>query len=81
MMPLLVPDFGKVAGDLELHPLVRCNLLRTLFPHTFVKIRDRSAQRAGDLEQSSGGDAIGPALIFVSLLIADPDHLGELLLG
>jgi hypothetical protein len=33
---LLVPDFGKVAGDLELHTLVRHDLPRTFFPETFV---------------------------------------------
>jgi hypothetical protein len=34
---LLVPDFAKVAGDLELHTLVRHDLPRTFFPETFVK--------------------------------------------
>jgi hypothetical protein len=36
-MPL-VPDLGKVPGDLELHTLVRRDLPRTFFPDTFVKI-------------------------------------------
>jgi hypothetical protein len=48
-MPL-VPDFGKVASDLELHTLVRRDLPWTFFPDTFVKIDDRRAQRAGDLK-------------------------------
>ena len=47
---LLVPDLGKVPGDLELHTLVRRDLPRTFFPDTFVKIGDRRAQRAGDLK-------------------------------
>jgi hypothetical protein len=47
---LLVPDFGKVARDLELHTLVRHDLPRTFFLGTFVKIGDRRAQRAGDLK-------------------------------
>jgi hypothetical protein len=47
---LLVPDSAKVAGDLELHTLVRHDLPRTFFPETFVKIGDRRAQRAGDLK-------------------------------
>jgi hypothetical protein len=48
-MPL-IPDLGKVAGDLELHTLVERDLRRTFFSDTFVKIGDRSAQRAGDLK-------------------------------
>jgi hypothetical protein len=47
---LLVPDFGKVARDLELHTLERHDLPRTFFLDTFVKIGDRRAQRAGDLK-------------------------------
>jgi hypothetical protein len=47
---LLVPDFGKIAGDLELHTLVERDLPQTFFPDTFVKIGDRRAQRAGDLK-------------------------------
>src|SRR5260370_15529356 len=43
---LLVPDLGKVAGDLEQHTLVRHDLPRTFFPNTSVKIADRRAQRA-----------------------------------
>ena len=78
---LLVPDFGKVAGDLELQTLVERDLPRTFFPDTFIKIGDRRAQRAGDLKQSSGRNAIDAALIFMSLLISYPDHFGELLLG
>jgi hypothetical protein len=50
LLMLLVPDFGKVARDLELHTLVRHDLPRTYFPDTFVKIGDRHAQRAADLK-------------------------------
>ena len=50
LLMLLVPDFGKIARDLELHTLVRHDLPRTFFPDTFVKIGDRRAQRAGDLK-------------------------------
>jgi hypothetical protein len=50
LLMLLVPDFGKVAGDLELHTLVQPDLPRTFLPETFVKIGDRRAQRAGDLK-------------------------------
>lgn len=78
---LLVPDLGKVAGDLEQHTLVRHDLPRTFFPNTSVKLADRRAQRAGDLEQSPGGHAIDTALIFMSLLIRHANHFGELLLG
>ena len=78
---LLVPDLGKVAGDLEQHSLMRRDLPRALLPDAFVKVGDRCAQRAGDLEQSSGRNAIDAALIFVSLLVGHADHLGKLLLG
>jgi hypothetical protein len=47
---LLVPDLGKIAGDLELHTLVERDLPRTFIPDTVVKIGDRRAQRAGDLK-------------------------------
>jgi hypothetical protein len=47
---LLVPDLGKVAGDLELHTLVERDLPQTFFPDTFEKIGDRRAQRLGDLK-------------------------------
>ena len=54
---LLVSDFGKVAGDFQQHALMRRDLPRPFLADAFVKIGDRCAQRAGDLEQSSGGDA------------------------
>jgi hypothetical protein len=47
---LLVPDLGKIAGDLELHTLVERDLPRAFTPDTVVKIADRRAQRAGDLK-------------------------------
>ena len=81
LLMLLVPDFGKVAGDLKLHTLVQRDLPRTFFPDTLIKIGDRRAQRAGDLKQSSGRNAIDAALIFMSLLTRYPDHFGESLLG
>ena len=46
---LLVSDFGKVAGDLELHTLVQRDLPRTFLSDTFVKIGDRRAQCASIL--------------------------------
>jgi hypothetical protein len=49
-LTFLVPDFGKVAGDLELHTLVQGDLPRTFLPDTFVKKGDRGAQRAGYLK-------------------------------
>src|ERR1700724_807248 len=78
---LLVSDFGKVAGDLEQHPLVGRDLLRPLLTDALVKVANRCAQRARNLEQPSSRDAIDAALVFVSLLIRHPNHLGELLLG
>jgi hypothetical protein len=50
LLMLLVPDLGKIAGDLELHTLVKRDLPRTFIPDTVVKIGDRRAQRAGDLK-------------------------------
>jgi hypothetical protein len=50
LLMLLIPDLGKVAGDLEQHPLVRCDLARTFLTKTFVKIGDWHAQRAGNLK-------------------------------
>ena len=50
LLMLLVPDFGKVAGGLELHTLVQRDLPWTFLSDTFVKIGDRRAQRAGDLK-------------------------------
>jgi len=50
LLMLLVPDFGKVAGDLELHTLVQGDLPRTFLPDTFVKKGNRGAQRAGYLK-------------------------------
>src|SRR5690242_11713685 len=78
---LLVSDLGKVAGDLQQHALVGRDLLRPFFADALVKISNRSAQRARNLEQPSSRDAIDAALVFVGLLISHPDHLGELLLG
>ena len=40
----------------------------------------RDRQHLGDLEQPAGGNAVQSTLIFVSLLIGNPDHSGELLL-
>jgi hypothetical protein len=56
---------GVDAGDLKLHTLVQRDLPRTFFPDTFINIGDRRAQRAGDLKQSSGRNAIDAALIAV----------------
>src|SRR5215813_3611505 len=81
LLMLLVPDLGKIAGDLEQHPLVRGDLTRAFLPDAFVKVGDRRAQRAGYLEQSSSRNAIDAALILVSLLIGNSDHFSELLLG
>ena len=81
LLMLLVPDLGKVAGDLEQHSLMRCDLPRAFLPHAFIKISDRGAQHAGNLKKSPRGDAIDAVLIFMSLLIAYPDHFAELLLG
>src|SRR5438046_937150 len=78
---LLVSDFGKVAGDLQQHALMRGDLPRPFLADALVKISNRSAQRARNLEQPSSRDAIDAALVFVSLLIRHADHLGELLLG
>jgi hypothetical protein len=50
LLMLLVPDLGKVAGELEQHALVRHDLPRTFFPDTFVKTGDRRAQSPGDLK-------------------------------
>src|SRR5437868_14274794 len=50
ILMLLVPDLGKIAGDLELHTLVERDQPRTFIPDTVVKIGDRRAQRAGDLK-------------------------------
>jgi hypothetical protein len=72
LLMLLVSDLGNVAGDLEHHALVRHDLPRTFFSDTFVKIGDRRAQRAGDLKQSSGGDAIDAALVFMSCCWVSP---------
>ena len=76
-----VSDFGKVTGDLKQHALMGRDLPRPFFTDAFVKVGNRSTQRARNLEQPSGRDAIDAALVFVSLLIRHPDHLGELLLG
>jgi hypothetical protein len=60
LLMLLVPDLGKVAGDLEQHSLMRCDLPRAFLPHAFIKISDRGTQHAGNLKKSSSGDAIDP---------------------
>jgi len=49
---LLVPNLGEVASDLQQHALVRRNLPRAFLLDALVKVVDRGAQRAGDLEQS-----------------------------
>src|SRR6266446_331785 len=78
---LLVPDLGKVAGDLKQHTLMGCHLARPLLSKPFVKIAVGRIQHAGDFEQPSSRDKVDPALVFVGLLIGNTDHLGELLLG
>src|SRR5436309_8125816 len=60
---------------------MRRDLPRPLFADAFVKVSNRSAQRARNLEQPSSRDAIDATLIFVRLLIRHADHFGELLLG
>jgi hypothetical protein len=35
---LLVPDLGKVAGDLEQHTLMGCHLARPFLSDAFVKM-------------------------------------------
>src|SRR5215469_17093734 len=78
---LLVSDLGEVAGDFEQHAMMRRDLPRPFLADAFVKIGDRCAQRAGDLEQPAGRDPVDAALVFVRLLVGHADHLGELLLG
>src|SRR5215469_8001032 len=50
LLLLLTPNLGKIASDLEQHPLVRYDLARTFATQTFVKIGERHAQRAGNLK-------------------------------
>jgi len=59
---------------------MRRGLARSFLADPLVEMADRRAQRAGNLEQPPGRNAIYPALVFVRLLIGDADHLGELLL-
>src|SRR5271169_2412637 len=79
-MPL-ISDLREIAGDLEQHTLVWCDLPRTFLADPFVEVADRRAQRPGDLEQPSSRDPIDSALVFVRLLIGHTNHLGKLLLG
>jgi len=37
LLMLLIPDFDKITGDLELHTLVERDLPRTFFPDPVVK--------------------------------------------
>src|SRR6516164_4685318 len=78
---LLIPDLREVACNLEQHALVWRNLPWTFLSDALIEVADRRAQSAGDLEQPAGGHPIDPALVFVSLLISNPDHFGELLLS
>jgi hypothetical protein len=78
---LLVPDFRKVARDLEQHPLVGGGLTRPLLSDPFVKVGNRCAQSPGYFEQPSGRHTIDASLVFVGLLIGHADYFGELLLG
>ena len=49
--------------------------------NAFVEKTDLNTKRLGDGIQASTGDTVDPALIFVCLLVGDPDQIGQLLLG
>jgi hypothetical protein len=50
LLLLFAPDLGKIASDIEQHPLVRRDLARTILTKTFKKIGQWHAQRAGNLK-------------------------------
>src|SRR6185437_2419808 len=47
----------------------------------FEEVADRHLQRAGDLPESRGRDAVGAALVLLDLLESHAARHGELLLG
>src|SRR5690606_22205786 len=80
-------DRGEIAGELEQHALLghqlACPHRRAAVAglHILEEIADLDPQRARDLVQPAGRDAIDPGLVLVRLLVGHADQLGHLLLG
>lgn len=77
---LLVLDFDKIARDLQQPPLVPRNRI-WLLADTFVELGDRRVQRARDLVQLRGRDAIDTLLGFLGLLIGYTENFSEFVLS
>src|SRR5262245_30374629 len=78
-MPL-VRDLREIAGELQAHPLARTNRTFAFLLEPVKKEVDRYAEHLGHFEQPARRNTIDAALVFVRLLIRDPDQIGELLL-
>src|SRR5205823_6164077 len=76
-----VRNVGEVASQLETHPLAGTDSPFTFLFEPVEEIADRDAEYLRDFEQATGGNPVYAPLVFVRLLIGDPDQIGQLLLG
>ena len=85
LLVLAALDRGEVARELEQHALLRHQLLGARGAaarlDVLEEVADLDPQRARDLVEPAGRDAVDAGLVLVRLLIGDADQLGHLLLG
>src|SRR5918996_420669 len=81
---LLVPairDGHELAHELQHQPLLRRRHERTIPAHSLEEVANVDAQRLSIAVQAPRRNAIEPRLVLIRLLVADPDQLGQLVLG
>src|SRR6266699_1817924 len=77
----LVRDLREIPRQFEAHALARADRPGVFLLQPIEEIADWNAQDLRDLVEAAGRDPVNAALVFVRLLVGDPDQIGQLLLG
>src|ERR1700730_684811 len=76
-----VRDLSEIAGEFEAHPLAGTDPALAFLFEPVEEVADGHTQHLCDLKQTTGRNTVDPTLVFVRLLISDPDQISQLLLG
>src|ERR1700736_3773200 len=76
-----VRDLSEIAGEFQTHPLAGTDPALAFLFKPVEEVADWHTQHLRDLEQTAGRNAVDAPLVFVRLLIGDPDQISQLLLG
>src|SRR5204862_6605468 len=80
-MVSLVRELRESPRQFEAHALARADHPGAFLIQPIEEIADWNAQDLRDLVEAAGRAPVNAALVFVRLLVGDPDQIGQLLLG